>query len=276
MQRPDQEIRTTQIAWAKSNDIPVDSRGYVHVLESNLRKPLSAHAREGFERGAGSELAGNMKALHSSSALVANFFDYWTERDKAPLLSAFKVDATAAKSLDFEAQFHTGLGGTPPHLDVSINLSSGGVVGVESKFTEHLSRSTIGKSRFEPAYFPKTGGLWTARGLPICQALAEELSGQKQRYEFLDPWQLLRHALGLATALGNEFSLYYLYYNCTGDRSETHKTEVRRFADRVGEEIRFKALTYQEAYARLRASGQAEADYLDYLGARYFNSSPQG
>ena len=275
MQRSDQEIKTAQIAWANSNDIPVDSRGYVHVLESNLWKPLSAHAREGFERGAGSELTGHMKALHASSALVANFFDYWTERDTAPLLSALGVDASEAASLDFEAQSPTGLLGTPPHLDVAINFSSGGGVGLESKFTEHLSRSTIGKSKFEPAYLPKSGGLWAARGLPTCQALAEELNDQKHRYEFLDPWQLLRHALGLATVLGNEFSLYYLYYDCVGDRSETHKTEVRRFADRVGEELRFKALTYQEVYARLRASGQAETDYLDYLGARYFNSSPQ-
>ncbi len=275
MRRSDQEIKTAQIAWANSNDIPVDSRGYVHVLESNLREPLSAHAREGFERGAGSELTGHMKALHASSALVANFFDYWTERDTAPLLSALGVDANEAASLDFEARFPTGLMGTPPHLDVAINFSSGGVIGVESKFTEHLSRSTIGKSQFAPAYFPESDGLSAARGMLMCQVFAEELSAHKHRFEFLDPWQLLKHALGLAKALGNEFSLYYLYYDCAGDESETHKTEIRRFAERVGEEIRFKALTYQEVYARLTASGQAETDYLDYLGARYFNSSPQ-
>ena len=276
MMRTQHDILEAQKAWAESNGIPVDSKGYVHVLESNLRKPLSAHARDGFARGAGSELTGQMKALHASSALVANFFDYWTERDTAPLLSALGVDASEAASLDFEAQFPTGLLGTPPHLDVAINFSSGGGVGLESKFTEHLSRSTIGKSKFEPAYFPKFRGLWAAKGMPMCQVFADELSDHKHRFEFLDPWQLLKHALGLATVLDNEFSLYYLYYDCAGDRSETHKTEIRRFADRVGEEIPFKALTYQEVYARLKASGRAEADYLDYLGARYFNSSPQG
>ena len=276
MMRTQHDILEAQKAWAESNGIPVDSKGYVHVLESNLREPLSAHAREGFERGAGSELTGHMMALHASSALVANFFDYWTERDKAPLLSGLEIDASEAKSLDFEKQLRTGLEGTPPHLDVAINLTSGGVVGVESKFTEHLLRSTIGKSKFTPAYFPKFRGLWAAKGMPVCQVFADELSDHKHRFEFLDPWQLLKHALGLAKALGNEFSLYYLYYDWAGDEAETHKREVQRFADRVGDEVGFKALTYQEVYARLRASGQAETDYLDYLGARYFTATLRG
>ena len=75
-----------------------------------------------------------MRALHSSSALAANLFDYWTERDKSPLLAALGVDAKGETSLDFEARFPTGLGGTPPHLDVAMRRSTGSVVAVEAKF----------------------------------------------------------------------------------------------------------------------------------------------
>ena len=216
-----------------------------------------------------------MKALHSSSALVANLFDYWTDRDKTPLLLALETDAGKAESLELEAKFPTGLGGAPPHLDVAIFLNSGAVIGVESKFTEHFEHSTIGKSKFEPSYFPRSGGLWTGVGLRECQLLAEELHERRHRFEFLNPWQLLKHALGLAANLGDRFSLYYLYYDFPGDRSEAHRQEVQVFASRVGEDMRFKALTYQEVYGRLRTSGWEEPEYLEYLGylgTRYFST----
>lgn len=216
-----------------------------------------------------------MRALHSSSALVANFFDYWTERDTAPLLTALGIGVRQVDSMEFEARFPTGLKGAPPHLDVAFYLADGSVVAIESKFTEHLGRATRGKSEFVESYFPSGGGLWAAQGMPNSQAFAEELwaedfIGGRQRFEYVDPRQLLKHALGLATQHGGEFSLYYLYYDWDGARPEAHRQEVEVFASRVGAEIGFKALTYQEVYERLEDSGDAEAEYLDYLGARYF------
>ena len=255
--------------------IPFNSRGYVRDVEANLWKPLSARARRGFERGSGSELSGHMKALHSSSALVANFFDYWTDVDKTPFLSALDIDLNCGGSLDFEARFHTRLGGTPPHLDISITQNTGFVIAVESKFTEHLKHSTRGKSKFTTSYYPSSCELWTENGLPVCQAFAqdlraEELHGSRQRFEYLDPRQLLKHALGLATQLGNRFSLYYLYYDWPGERPEVHRREVDLFGERVGTEIRFKAFTYQQVFERLLDSGQVDSEYLDYLATRYF------
>ena len=273
---PKQKIIEDQKAWAKSKGLSFNSNGYVSDVETNLRRPLSACALKGFSKGAGSELAGHMKALHSSSALVANLFDYWTGRDKTVLLSALEIDAGNAESLEFEAQFPTGLDGTPPHLDVAIALSSGVVIGVESKFTEHMGRSTKDKSKFEPSYFPHGRGLWEDVGLPRSQGLAEELHDRRHKFEYLDPWQLLKHTLGLATQLHDRFSLYYLYYDHPGQRSETHKREIGCFASRVGKEVRFKAIPYQEVFGRLSALGWTDAEYLnyiDYLGARYFPST---
>ena len=271
----EREIRNAQQGWARSKGIPFYSRGYVWDVEDNLWQPLSPRARQGFERGAGSELSGHMLALHSSSALAVNFFDYWTDRDKTPVLSALGIDPEDGASLDFEAQFRTGLGGTPPHLDVAITHDTGFVVAVEGKFTEHLKRSTEGKSSFTMAYFPKSTGRWIRKNLPACQSLAEELwreelRGGRQRFEYLDPRQLLKHALGLATKLRGKFSLYYLYYDWLGERPEAHRREVDLFDEWVGDEIRFKALTYQEVFEKLRDSGQAGSEYLEYLGIRYF------
>ena len=263
-------IKDAQKAWAKSKGISFDSCGYVHDVEVNLWKPLSCRARNAFERGAGSEPKKHMRALHSSSALAANFFDYWTYWDKTLLLCALGIDADSVKSLDFEAQFPTGLGGTPPHLDVAITRDSGFVIAIECKFTEPLERCTKGKGEFAESYFRCTGGLWTQKGLPKCQRLAEELRDKCVKFEYLEPGQLLKHALGLATQLDDQFSLYYLYYDGTRDRSEAHKREIACFADRVGDEIRFKALTYQEVYSRLRVFEQVEPEYLNYLRARYF------
>ena len=265
-------IKNAQKAWAKLNDISFNSSGYVYDVEANFRKPLSACARGAFGRGAGSELKGKMKALHSSSALAANFFDYWTDRDKTILMWGLGIDADSAKSLDFEAKFPTGLGGTPPHLDIAITLNSSLVIAIECKFTEFLQRSTRGKPKFKPSYFPPSESLWTQVGLPECQRLAEELREDPRGFEYLDSGQLLKHALGLATQLGEKFSLYYLYYDGTEDRSESHKREIFRFADRVGDEIRFKALTYQNVFCKLKRSEQVDPGYLGYLGSRYFNS----
>ena len=79
-----QSIRDSQIAWARSKGISIDHRGSVFELEDNLWKPLSAHARAAYQRGAGSELGGHMKALHASSALVVNFFDYLDREAQGP------------------------------------------------------------------------------------------------------------------------------------------------------------------------------------------------
>ena len=272
----EKEIKKAQRDWARSRGIAFDSRGYVPEVEANLYLPLSNPARLAFERGAGSELSGHMRALHSSSALAVNFFDYWSERAKTSILSALGVVPDEGNALDFEAQFRTGLGGTPPHLDVAITRISGFVVGIESKFTEHLKRSTRGKSKFTVSYFPKSGGLWTGKGLPACQELAESLwaeelrGGGRQRFEYMDARQLLKHALGLATQLGSRFSLCYLYYDWPGNRAEAHRREIDSFNELVGGEIGFNALTYQQVFAILMDSGQARPDYVDYLGTRYF------
>ena len=274
---PDLEVKGAQQDWAISMGIAFDPNGYVAQVENNLWQPLSSRSRSAFSRGAGAELSGHMRALHSSTVLAVNLFEHWTDRDSTPILAAFEIEPSGGMAIDFEAQFPTGLRGVRPHLDVAITSGNGFVVAIESKFTEHLKRSARGKSKFPASYFPQSGGLWAWNGLPACQTLAEllrteELRGRRQRFEYLDARQLLKHALGLAAQLGREFSLCYLYYDWPSEQREAHRREIGRFNELVGGEIGFRALSYQQVFSRLQESGQASGDYLEYLGARYFAS----
>lgn len=45
----------------------------------------------------------------------------------------------------------------------------------------------------------------------MCQSLAIDVDKGLERFRYLDVPQLLKHALGLATQLGDRFMLYYAY-----------------------------------------------------------------
>ncbi len=258
-------IQKAQETWALSDGISFDTDDYVPSIEANLlRKELSSRARAGYEAGAGKELETHMRALHSSSALVVNIFDYWTDRDcKVPLLRSLGSTFAGAASLDFEVKFPTGLRGTSPHLDVVITLSSGHIIAIESKFTEPF------ESAFSPRYFPDPDDLWEPRELSALRQYAEELN----ECPSFHPEQLLKHSLGLARKHGKDFSLYYLYYAWPGKQADAHEREISVFADRVKGKINFTALSYQQVFRSLSTSPQASdhADYLDYLRKRYFS-----
>jgi hypothetical protein len=162
------------------------------------------------------------------------------------------------------------LGGSPPNLDAVLQFASNQTVAIESKFTEWMGPKSGNKAHFRPAYFLGSKRPWGEIGLPNCQSLAERIKTGAERFRHLDAPQLLKHALGLATGLPDRFSLYYLYYDVPGSESALHRTEVKRFADQVGEEIGFCSITYQNLFERLAQLAAGHADYLGYLQARYF------
>jgi hypothetical protein len=278
------QLLRMQRSWAVSRGLKPDTRGYLADVAANLFRPLSATTLAAFEEGGGSELKdrarapAKMKALHSSAVLAVNFFDYWADRDCAPLLQALGIDEPSPGPLRFEAKLPTGLTGNPPNLDVLFELESGVLIGIESKFTEWLGRKRQGRELFKPKYFENGAELWVRNGLPRCQSLVADLVSGATMYRTLDVAQLLKHALGLAVNSAASFTLYYLYYDLPCPASKTHREELWAFAERVGAELRFEALTYQELFQRLSVSGRADQDYLAYLESRYFRpraSSPR-
>lgn len=265
-----------QKEWALGAGLRVIAPGYLDSVDANLRQPMAARTLAAFQAEEAAELKdfprypAKLRALFSSAALVVNVFEHWTTHDAAPLLTALGIDG-AAQRIDFEARFPISPDGTPPNVDVSIALADGRSIGIESKFTEwHVPRRPA-KIRFKDKYFPDGTKLWSSRGLPLCEALAEELQSGLTRYRFFYATQLLKHALGMATQCSGGIGIYYLYYDWSGPAAREHRREIAHFAGRVGAELGFQSLSYQELFARLRQSAvPIDADYLAYLQARYF------
>ena len=269
------QLLKQQRLWAESVGLSPDSRGYLNEVEANLFKPLNESTRIAFESGSGSELQdtpsrpAKMKALHSSSALAVNFFDRWVESDTlSPSVALGLADEIV--TIGFEQQFPTGLAGNPPNLDVALKLANGNVVGIESKFSEWINPTSKNSTPFKPKYFPPGRELWSDRSLPRAQQLAQSINTGEQIFKHLDAPQLLKHALGMATQLGDKFSLFYLYFNCPGPESEAHSDEVNYFGSLLDDGLGFKALSYQSLFSSLSSRGGIDTGYASYMRARYF------
>ena len=268
-----------QIAWARSMGLEPDAKGSLASYEEKLYQSLRPATKAAFLSGSGSELQDSpaspakMRALHSSSALAVNFFDFWAGVANTPLLSALGLPDTTNAVVRFEAQYPTGLPGNPPNLDVVIELSSGDIVGIESKFTEWLTPKKGSAPVFKEKYFPAGEGVWSRAGLQQCQKLAGSMQSKDVQFTHLDASQLLKHSLGLAVNLGSAFRLFYLYLDCEGAEGTLHRSEISSFSDAVGSEIGFMAMSYQDLFSALNAKEAGSADYRNYLRARYLQAA---
>ncbi|MGI9249607.1 MAG: PGN_0703 family putative restriction endonuclease [Pseudohongiellaceae bacterium] len=268
-------IKERQRGWAKRQSKQPD-RNYLASVSANLYQEMAASTKAAFGDGAGSELIdtskspAKMKALHSSSALAVNFFDYWVNRDSGPLQQALQMDARI-DSILFEKTYSTGF--SLPHLDVVIEDENKTITAFESKFTEWLT--PLGKKEpFRDAYFENQTKHWERVGLPECQRLARKMydaykSDERNVFQHLDAPQLLKHALGLAKNL-KTFSLVYIYFAAPGTEADDHRDEIYKFISEVDSRLNFESLTYQKVFNKLKVNAPDDSDYLDYLEERYF------
>lgn len=261
-------IMNQQQAWAEKCGIKFDENGYTLSLNDNLFCPLSPRSEEEFRSGRGDELSkGKMQALHSSSALVVNVFEYWRDRNVDFIAQACGASKDAT-SLHFERTYPTRLGGIPPHLDVEFNNTLSIPFLIEAKFTEIYRMKT--KRRIKEKYLNSL--LW--RELPGCENLARLIRRQeigKTNFSFLDVPQLIKHILGLTKRYGKRgFKLLYLWYDYTSLEAEKHRLEIREFTRFISDEVVFLNMTYQELFKRIKENPIASKDYIDYLAKRYF------
>jgi hypothetical protein len=75
-------LKAQQRAWADRAGVVLDKDGYCTNENDNFFRGLSNAARADFTAGDGAELGkdgerGKIRAVHSSSALACNVFDYW-------------------------------------------------------------------------------------------------------------------------------------------------------------------------------------------------------
>jgi restriction endonuclease-like protein len=160
-----------------------------------------------------------MQALHSSSALVCNVFDYWRGKNLARLGRALSTPETP-RDFKFEQKYSTGLRGSPANLDVVISFAGPKVLAIESKYTEPYGNRQ--PAPWPSAYFPIGPGLWEKHGLLACEALARSLNDGAQTFARLDAAQLLKHILGL-THQNVAFTLLYLWYDWPSEEAASHR-----------------------------------------------------
>jgi hypothetical protein len=265
MERARESILKLQQSWAIRHGVHFNKRGYVKNLADNLYEPLKQDSLDDFIRGKGGELESKMLALHSSSALVVNFFHYWRYHD-IPLLAELMGLSPQCTHLQFERTYPkpAGVGGIRPHVDIELTGVSKPTA-VESKFTEPYSR---GIKSIRKAYV-QTPGVWGK--YTSCELLANQIVSEEKVFEHLDAPQLLKHILGLKTQYRDEgFTLLYLWYDFASIEADKHRLEIQTFQSSIDNEIDFRHLTYQDLFKAVSSTHGIDNGYISYLHDRYF------
>lgn len=278
-------IMAKQIAWAKSKGIQLIgskiSRGrltYTKPYTENLFQELLPDTKADFNSGDGGELKGNpekMAAVHSSSALGVNIFEYWQKiEDVSTIAAACGLCASGNKSpqrIRFEQKFEISPQfGRSPNIDVVIEtdgVSRIKVYGIECKFSE--AYSTRPHKGIDPKYLELTD-LW--KDIPSTRDFAESIKTKDNIFRHLHAAQLIKHLLGLKNKYSlRGFRLLYLWYDVLGEEGAVHRKEAEKFSEIVTRDgAMFKSITYQELIARLSGKVDvAHKPYIDYISSRY-------
>jgi hypothetical protein len=212
-----------------------------------------------------------MRALHSSSALVLNFFEYWQEQGVSEIARACGA-AELMTRMSFEVRHPSLIGGMPLYADVEFQGENTCPLAIKSRFTETYRRDA-NRRRAEP-YWPHFG-LWSK--LPRCHKLARRIWGEERArssYVYLDAPQLLKEILGLSASFGPKaFQLLYLWYDVPSPEARTHRDEIEEFIGCLRGEVRLRQMSYQQLFGAVRVLPGAKAEYISYLAGRYFPDS---
>ena len=243
------EVRAKKALWEQFNKCSQyrHTNGYLESPEQNLVTGIGQSNLESIKKdycqGSGSEWNTKIRAVHSSSALVANTFGRW-KSDPSKLIiqgmSGFREPA-------LEKKCPTGLGGTPPNLDVVLESEST-IVGIESKLLEPLSSK---RPEFSESY--------SKTKLPYCEdqwwQLLEMARGASNSFKYFDVAQIIKHYLGLRHSYsdGRNVHLIYIYWQPVNMANFTeykmHSDEIEK-ATRVvqGSAVNFISMTYEDLW----------------------------
>ena len=225
----------------------LDQKGYLKKSEDNILQIVNEWStiKNELSSGQGSELKPNkngvikFNAAHSSSALCVNNFAHFKEYPHQSSLLQFRN----FEVIQFEKKLHTGI--SKPNLDLYLETSAE-VIGVESKFTEHLCPKKPNKNldkyinRSELVYLPSSFNeiLW-------------HYIDEKRKY-YLDVAQLIKHAIGLRRTSERINSkkpvLVYIYWLPENSHDfaafHKHQNEINEFQARISKFVDFYHLSY--------------------------------
>lgn len=282
-----EQIIAKQIEWAKNKGLQLigsaGDRGrkvYTTKIADNLFQPLNDKSEKELDGGDGGELKSKeghpakIQALHSSSALGINLFDYWRDViDCSQLFSACGL-SRAGSQLSGEIKFEQKFAiddrfQYAPNIDVvffPIQPKKFKVFAIECKFTEAYSSRKHGG--LDQKYLTNES-VW--ENLPSIKRLAQIISPADDEFYFLHAAQLIKHILGLNRQFGlSRYRLLYLWFDALGESGFKHRQEVERFSEIAHSDgVLFHAITYQELITYLSQYREQHKKYVSYLTERY-------
>jgi hypothetical protein len=215
-----------------------NENGYVQSYKDNIFEYIDEkYFVNDLMKGSGNELNSKFRALWSSSALAVNNFAPFIKK-----INHLEFDGNLFLNGKFERKFPTGLGGTPPNIDFSLENNKL-VVAFESKFLGTLSGI---KSEFKSSYF---------RIKYLDKNLIKLMEKYNGRYSFLHFAQLLKHSIGLinySMKTGKNVILYYVYWTPINwhEFAEyiSHDNELEIFTQEFEliNGIKFKSIKYMD------------------------------
>jgi hypothetical protein len=281
------QIIAKQCEWAKNHSLQlIGSHGdrgkkvRTKSIGDNLFQTLNVETKEDLKNGDGGELTGSLdrpakiQALHSSSALGVNVFDYWRKSPDLSIITTSCGLVRAGSKFNGEIRFEQKYSiddrfQYSPNLDVVIIPQSGRykVFAIECKFSE--SYSSYKHGGLDRKYFEKEE-IW--QYLPAIKRLAQEISPDDGRFDYLHGAQLIKHILGLNRRFGHSrYRFLYLWYDALGEPGYKHRQEIKVFSDVVRSDgVIFHETTYQNLIVRLAQHRKDHSKYITYLTERYF------
>jgi hypothetical protein len=282
-----QYILAKQTEWAKNHGLDLIgskvNRGrpaYTINLDYNLFQPLLPDVRTAFEIGDGSELGssglpGKMQAIHSSSALGVNVFQYWKSIKSVPVIAAAcglcRRDSEVSCDIQFEEKYPINEKfGFHPNIDVVIHNKPEARIkrfAIECKFSEAYGAHKHGGLKEK---YLDCEDIWGE--IPNLRALAQRISPDDKEFNHLHPAQLIKHILAMKRQFGpGGFRLLYLWYDVLGEQGKCHQDEVVEFTKVAGRDgIKFHSLTYQKLITTLANRLRSDHnEYIRYLTERY-------
>lgn len=282
-------IISKQTQWALNRGINLQgsegNRGaltYAEELNQNLFMPLLPSVEESFIEGNGGEINSSpekpakMQAVHSSSALAVNVFQYWEKINQVPVIAAecgFCANGNlCSENIAFEKKLSIGISNRiPPHLDIVIQNNEASrfkIFAVECKFTE--AYSSEGHGGLAQAYLDDSS-IWS--DIPNLRDFAGTICPDDNSFKYLHAAQLVKHILGLKHECKSKdkFKLLYLWYDAFGQEGANHRYEIEQFSNiSKADDIHFLAMTYQELICQLAKNYRDQhTEYIKYLTDRY-------
>lgn len=281
-------IFTKQIIWANRHKIKLDGSkitegrpAYTKILDENLFEPLLIETKNEIDKGDGGELkcdgnhAAKICAVHSSSAIGVNIFQYWKNKnipDLAYSLGLCSKGNNSALEIHFEQKFEiSNKFRYCPNIDVVINNNVNDIIkvfGIECKFSEaYSSRKHPG---LKEKYINEIPELW--KDIPNLFDFAKTISPDDKNFIHLHPAQLIKHILGLKKEYGkNGFRLLYLWYDVLDKDGCMHRNEIEKFSKIAkSDNIKFHSISYQELIIKMHSEFYVGNEkYIDYLTDRY-------